>query len=253
MAFADEIATVSDKKAKIKYDTVRSLSTVVTSWTLATASESFPFVALPHFEQVASDAMRQSEAELVAWLPLVTANQRAAFEQYAVENHDWIEHGFQFEGIKAPPPTISHEIFSLAEDNVTTDEFASQDYFVPLWQSSPAQSTAAHTLGDLRTHPKLRYLFDEVLETGHAILSDVIDVSFFLGKKPSFEPRSFVLEPVFAEFGENQFDGSIRTVVGFIAAVMPWRAYFANELPAGTGDILVEIANTCGATFTCST
>jgi CHASE domain len=197
--------------------------------------------------------MQQSEAELVAWLPLVTANQRAAFEQYAVDNQAWIEHGFHFEGIKAPPPTISHEIYPLVEGNVTTHEFLFQDYYVPLWQSSPARSTAAHTLGDLRTHPKLRYLFDEVLEAGHAILSDVIDVSFLLGEATSFEPRSVVLEPVFAKFGENQFDESIETVVGFIAAVMPWRAYFADEIPVGTGDIQVEITNTCGANFTCST
>jgi CHASE domain len=197
--------------------------------------------------------MQQSEAELIAWLPLVNASERATFEQYAHENQAWIEAGLRHTGIEAASPTISREIFPLPGGNGTVAEFKSQDYYVPLWQSSPAWSTASWALGDLRTHSKLRYLFEEVMDTKHPILSDVSDLSFLFEESPSFEPRSVILEPVFAKFGETKFDRSMGQVVGFIAAVIQWRVYFADELPSGTGAILVEVSNTCGARFTCST
>jgi CHASE1-domain containing sensor protein len=197
--------------------------------------------------------MQQSEAELIAWLPLVNAKQRATFEQYAARNQAWTEDGLRLKGKEPASPTISREIVPLPGSNLTATEFESQDYYVPLWQSSPASLTASRALGDLRTHPKLRYLFDEVMETKHPVLSDVIDVSFLLEESLSFEPRSIILEPVFAKFSETKLDRSTEQVVGFIAAVMPWRVYFADELPSGTGAILVEMSNTCGARFSCST
>jgi hypothetical protein len=197
--------------------------------------------------------MQQSEADLVAWVPIVSGIQRAAFEQYSIEHQGWIADGYRFEGSGGVLVNVSHEIFPFPHANVTDALFDTQGYYAPLWQASPAPLTAALTLTDLRTHPKLGHLFDEILEIDHPVLSDVIDVSLLLGTSSSFqEPRSVILEPVYAKFGVNQFQNSTQEVVGFVAAVMPWRVYFVDELPTGAGDILVEVKNTCGYEFSYS-
>jgi hypothetical protein len=95
-------------------------------------------------------------------------------------------------------------------------------------------------------------LFDDILETGHPALSNVIDATLLLGQSSFKEPRSVILEPVYTTFGVNQVQNSTQEIVGCVAAVMPWRVYFVDELPAGAGDILVEVKNTCGYEFSYS-
>jgi CHASE domain len=245
-AFANEILIVSDKKAKAKYAAVKSVSTLITSWAVSTSSESFPFVTLPQFEQVAQDALQQSEAELIAWLPIVSRNQQAAFEQYASDNQDWMVDGFRFEGVEFETDSDkSLEIRSWSAPNDTATSIDEPEYFVPLWQAGPVSLAVSLVLADFRRHPKLGFALEEVASTRHAILSDLVDLGF-----DSKEPRSIIFEPVFDKFGENEIDNSMQTVVGFVAAVIPWRVYFEDELPIGVSGINVSVNNTCGQEFT---
>jgi CHASE domain len=241
--------TVSDKKAKAKFESVQSVSTVITSWTVATSSVAFPFVTIPYFEQVAHDALQQSDAELIAWLPIVSRNQRAAFEQYSTEHQGWIVEGMQFEGNQTTTPfNASLGIRPWDGSNMTMTVFEDQEYFVPLWQAGPVSSTSTLTLVDFRTHPRLGFVLEEVLLTRHSILSDLVDLGFH-----SDEPRSIIFEPVFDKFGDTELENSMQAVVGFVAAVIPWRVYFEDQLPEGVNGINVHVRNTCGQEFTYGT
>jgi CHASE domain len=225
---------------------VQSVSTVITSWTAATPSVEFPFVTLPNFEQVAHDALQQSGAELIAWLPIVTKAELTAFERYSTEHQGWIVDALKFEGNETAKATnTSFEITPWPNSNIAQGEFEARDYFVPLWQAGPASLTSSLTLVDFLTHPKLGFVLEEVMSTRHSILSSLVDLGFH-----SDEPRSIIFEPVFDKFGDTAPENSLQLVVGFVAAVIPWRVYFEDELPDGVNGINIHVSNTCGQEFT---
>lgn len=61
---------------------VASLSNSITSFALESKAD-FPFVTLPHFEVLGSDARAQGGSHLIHWCPLVTDDNRDDWETYA--------------------------------------------------------------------------------------------------------------------------------------------------------------------------
>lgn len=83
----------------------------------------------------------------------------------------------------------------------------------------------------------------------HALLSEQVNVSHILPSNANetqgvTKMRSVTVLPIFESFDKN------ATILGLLAAIHPWDAYFANALPPGTGRIDVEVKDTCGSTFT---
>jgi CHASE domain len=222
----------------------------------STQNVSFPFVSLPHFETHAGAALSHSDAELIAWIPLVAHNQRAAFEQYAVDKQGWIEEGLVYEGNPIRPGNVSQLIFPWSRSSSSPSDFDAQDFHTPLWQTSKAPTSTSQILLDLYTHPKFSSVIDDVLITKHAMLSDVVDLRFLLetsaqtNSETDHEPRSFILAPVFNHIGKTETETEATPIVGFVLVVLPWRTFFLDELPSGCNGIIVKVQNTCGQEFT---
>jgi len=95
-------------------------------------------------------------------------------------------------------------------------------------------------------------MITEVLEIKHVLLSEVIDVNFILeglymdghNFTDDGHPRSCILMPVFDEFEDD------AEIVGFLVGVIPWEPMFTDVLTEGSGPVLVEVHETCGANFT---
>ena len=51
----------------------------------------FPNVILPDWGSIAAKAVVQTGARFISWNPLVTHSQRTSYEQYALENQEWIQ------------------------------------------------------------------------------------------------------------------------------------------------------------------
>lgn len=77
---------------------VGSLSTDFTSYALRSNS-SFPFVTLPDFALKGSHFRAQSGSHIVHWLPLVTDENRAAWEKYANETRRHVDEEFELDAI----------------------------------------------------------------------------------------------------------------------------------------------------------
>jgi hypothetical protein len=69
---------------------VNSMATAITSYTLDT-KQTFPFVTIPNFEIRGSDLRVQADVIGIAWLPVVTDETRAAWEEYALINRSQID------------------------------------------------------------------------------------------------------------------------------------------------------------------
>ena len=129
-----------------------------------------------------------------AFAPLVTVDQRAAWESYSVENQGWIENSAY---LKAVHPThrdalhgtiqdhehdrrrvlqedenvgISPFIYRYNEEDVKVPETDELDkVFAPLWQVSPADVGAVNV--NLLSDARIKTLYENVLEAGTGVLS----------------------------------------------------------------------------------
>jgi hypothetical protein len=72
---------------------INSMATAITSYSLD-AKQTFPFVTIPNFEIRGSDLRLQADATSIVWLPLVTDEARAAWEEYALSNRSQMDKAF---------------------------------------------------------------------------------------------------------------------------------------------------------------
>jgi hypothetical protein len=73
---------------------INSMATAITSHALDT-KQAFPLVTIPHFEIKGSDLRVQVDAPAIHWMPLVTDENRVAWEDYALANRNQINKSFQ--------------------------------------------------------------------------------------------------------------------------------------------------------------
>lgn len=151
---------------------IHSMSTSITSLVRATMQE-FPYVTIPEFELRGSDLRIQADALIVHWMPLVTDEQRVAWEEFAMQNRDQVDLAFEEDekwrieqdvhfglemigeeatntGSQRPPApneTISTDgsgfhprIWSTGAVIPRGDEPDGTGPYLPLWQRSPVNS-----------------------------------------------------------------------------------------------------------------
>lgn len=70
------------------------LATAITSYAL-TAGQEFPFVTLPHFAEMGSAIRVTADSMVVHWKPLITEENRAAWEEFTLENRFHIDKSFE--------------------------------------------------------------------------------------------------------------------------------------------------------------
>lgn len=121
-----------------KVEVARSLALSVTSYA-KDRNHDFPFVTLPDFEARAQKAMNMSQAETIAWSPLVEQATRVAWENYTVhEGPVWLRNrmdylGFQDAGIPAYSPYIQDTSLKPVEGPYFTGDEALSGQYMPTW------------------------------------------------------------------------------------------------------------------------
>jgi class 3 adenylate cyclase len=211
------------------------------------AGLSWPFVSFPDFEIQTAEISIFSEAELIAFAPIVPKGNKSSWETFAFENQGWIREGLDIQGLgDVSPGEIANELYPFsAEVDMTNDP----EFFVPLWQIGKAPTNSSVVMMDLNTHPSFKSMFSDVLDVEHVLLSDVVDLDFLIEYSTDADdrvnqPRSYILTPVFDTFQDD------ANVTGFVIAVLPWESYFTNILPEGTDGFVVNVKDTCGSEFT---
>jgi hypothetical protein len=61
------------------------MATAITSYSIDT-HHAFPFVTVPNFGLQGSDLRIAADATMIVWMPLVTDENRAPWEEYALAN-----------------------------------------------------------------------------------------------------------------------------------------------------------------------
>ncbi|CAJ1942462.1 unnamed protein product [Cylindrotheca closterium] len=66
----------------------------------------WPMVTIPDFAEIAGNARKQLKAETLGLLPVVKGNQREEWEQYVMQNHEWIREAKLWEKSKEESPAM---------------------------------------------------------------------------------------------------------------------------------------------------
>ena len=244
-SFAKDIIGSTENKAESKYNVLHSLRITLTSYTLSAGME-WPNVVIPHFEIRSKEARELSGAELIAFAPIVSKDDKSIWEAFAVKSQGWIQEGLELQGLTdVSSGMIAEQMHSFSNEGGITQK--EEELFVPLWQIGSAPTNTSIVMMDLYTHPSFKRMIDDVLEIKHTLLSEVLDLDFLLDASTDAhgkQARSYVLTPVFETFDDD------AEVVGFLIAVVPWKDYFVDELPDGANGFVVNAKDTCGSDFT---
>ena len=211
----------------------------MTTYALGTGA-TWPFVTLPRFEAQASLARNQSNAgHIIVLQPLVTNDQRQAWEKYAVENQWWVQEGLDYLGIHENasriPPYITKD-----PANFTREDKPANPYYAPFWQCSPVNINENMINYNAYDFPFFANLTNRMIETKKAALSAVVNL---VPNDPDW-PESIMNAPVYGDIHEGS------PLVGVLTAVLPWHTNFLDLVPEGINGIQIVVRNTCDQEFT---
>jgi hypothetical protein len=223
----------------------------------------WPLFTVPDFEVQAATARNDSQALMIAYLPLITDAQRTEWERYSIENQGWIQESNGDTSSSAEqirdqiwtyPPKDRRRLSSgcnhgmrRMEEREPIVEVIGSGPFSPVWQVSPPPPLEDVEIinYNLFDRPVFRKAVDFIEFTKKAAFLDVCEQTAWFGAAapdPGDDPQTVIVEPVFDGF-EN------AEIVGHLVAVIPWTVFFDNTLNEGTAPVSIVMENTCDEVF----
>ena len=198
-----------------------------------TTGQQWPFFSMPMFEVEADLLYRQSKAgETIAIHPLVRADQRLEWEQYANANQGWILDAYRFYDVEGTPPPICPAIHPSR--NCTPVSYSSnRSLYAPVWQLAPAPGQNEHLINvDGLSLESFATSFKKLIEKRRVIIGDALDQDTNTG-----DLLSFLMTPIFQNITTDS------PIVALLVGLIPWNDYFRNLVPEGIGGIEVVVSN----------
>jgi hypothetical protein len=221
------------------------LSVAVTSLSLH-KNDTWPNFSFPHNAERLNKPHELSKAVLIALSPVVNADERSAWEDYAFSTQDeWANEGLVTQGEERRLNQIPYSIHSGTSGGYIPVDVTGP--FSPLWQIDPVPSDKSIVNFDLFENEFVKKLAHHVDTTKNAALSRVINMTQLFGTSFGHlgeTPESLLLQPIFENFDED------AKIVAHFAAVLEWDLYFKNILHEGADGIILVVKDTCNEVFT---
>jgi hypothetical protein len=246
-AYGNEIASALDLESRAVVEAMDAFTISVVSYANSTGTR-WPFVFIPDFERRGESFNKLAHSQQVGLFPVVSENDRAAYEVYAAANQHWISDGVALqshdENSSLALFNISESIFHMqidAEGNQSKREPVREprvDYgpgdYLPIWQQAPAPSNANMINYDILQLASVRRSYRVMWETRRSVLSEVMMVNPFADASTlqMDDPSTVVFRPIYSYFSNNEKYGS-NEMVAAVAAVIPWKREFENILRHG--------------------
>jgi class 3 adenylate cyclase len=264
---------------ELKMEALAALGVGLTSYARGQNGTSWPFVTMNDFQQRAASARSLSNALFLQVLPIVSDENRNAWEEYSLQNTGWLAEGrayqerFGLGNRRLQTNTPGKELdFStgIANRIYVADETGSKIVdpgpgpFYPNWVASPVID-----LGLVNYNTASYGIYGPFIEkcavTGELVIGGIDTavpgdtssedrttsffssiLSFAAGQSVNYngDPMSSVYLPVF-----ESYEGD-RTPVAVIGALINWGSYFHNILPSNAEGVVVVLENSCDGPFT---
>jgi hypothetical protein len=216
-----------------------------------------------------------SNAVIINVYPLVSHQEKDAWENYTAANNFWVSESVaiqegdkNYQGEIVQPSYFVDYIHNDAE--LPLEEWEERDIYLPNWQSAPSIPRYAPYNWDLLGYSDTRSI-EAILQTHRVIVSEAYhlpdpgdpiavtetDVSVdwfsdFLGpdQDPS-EPVSDIYYPILDKNDAVTIeDPENEKFVGILSMSIYWRNMIENILPPGSDGVVIVFGNECNPTFT---
>ena len=196
--------------------------------------------------------MAVTGVQFSSFAPLVTEEQRSAWEAWSVENQDWIPNdhyaGKPGDNTSLIPKHIWKPIDTsngpaMTASTEPANVLPAGAYHAPLWQPAPVVPPIINL--DMLEIPGLFPVFAESVKTRDVAHGEIQGIGDTWDPATPFSwPSMHVVGPIFDSFQNNS------NVVAILASIVNWHLVFENLIPEGTPGIIVVIENTCDQVVT---
>jgi class 3 adenylate cyclase len=243
-----------------------AVSIDATSYAMNTGQK-WPTVTIPDFAIRGWTVRQQMKAETLGLLPVVSSSNRQEWENYVVENSDWIQTARSWETEKEKSALLDTR--RLYEEVDFSQGFASSIYtvnkhgglvvdegigpYAPIWMTSPSPRDERMVNYNLLSHHLFWHAIEASIESQLPVMSKALNLESsashrtLTGKRSRdhADPISALLYPVF-----DSFDDQRKNLVALLAAEISWTRFFEHILPRGTGGIVCVVETACDQQFT---
>jgi hypothetical protein len=156
----------------------------------------FPFHTEPEFEIAGGFVDGMGGIMAAAFAPLIKAEERDQWEEYADANQNWVENSEYLEQVYAlhhdplhgtiqdhehdrrlqgnETESISKEIFRWENGEKVVESSQPGQILAPLWQVSPANYSAVNV--NLLSDPRIADLYETMIKADHAVMSSSTEI-----------------------------------------------------------------------------
>ena len=270
--YSNQIIAAVQNGAQHKLEAIGSLAEIVQAHAI-NSNSTWPFVTVPFFEEHVLATRSLTEAYGILFFPIVTLENRKAWEQYSIANRHWVNDSYDCErdyfgsdqSISLGPGEnwnevlwgkdrvnpmqpnmslgIASEIFRTRFPDDPSDHLPKVDrtngpYF-PQWQAASMSAYYQSTVNlNYGCYDDFYNSTEFLNETGNAVnglaWTDPVVPGYI----------TTMLYPIF-----DKFHGA-RKVVGFMDIDIYWHDYLQRILPPGSGAIDVVVMNDFDQVFT---
>jgi class 3 adenylate cyclase len=188
------------------------------------------------------DAIQKTGARQVAISPLITQDQITEWENYTVANQGWAQDSFDVihhHGDRHTAGAAPYN-FSPIFRPIPAEEPIVEDYYLPIWQTSPIVDNQTMINFDTFNFSFVPRVCDRMMQSGQAVLSETINAY----PNAYGPPESFMAVPIYDTAGEDQ------QVAAVLIAMLLWEDYFINLVPEGIPPMVIVVRNPCVQEFT---
>lgn len=263
-----------------KFGAISTLVVAFTSYARG-QNQTWPFVTINDFQQRAAIALKVSNAIYTHIMPIISADTREAWEEYAIQNTTWIDEAEDYiksnglDDVVSTGPLnnvtrspllnfdcrIANRIISLDSTTAQLHPSKSLPKYYPVWQQASLYSRIVNinfvevagpfieacaatrdiVLGGIEVHPPGNTSSPHPFTSVVALL-----LSYAAGEYKEYggDPITSIFLPVFDSYTED------RKVLAVIYAMIDWKSYFVNILPRNVEPIVIVLANSCRGPFT---
>jgi len=210
-------------ETKIERATALLKTLAVSFSSFATVSnEDYPYVTIPNFEARTEETLVATNASFLAWCPLVPITEGEGWNSYSQSNYGWASESAGGSPLWAPLDMTSASY---------------EGYFAPQWQYAPLLSSENQM-------NKNRFEVAEFSEAAQVFVDEAHEVLSATHWNPGnmITPAMSLIVPAHKP--------SSMDTAGVLELHLDWETLINDAVPVGTGDLLVEVEDTCGSRFT---
>ncbi|CAB9509228.1 Receptor-type guanylate cyclase gcy [Seminavis robusta] len=268
-----EISSTVQLRSRSVMDNLETVSVSLTTQAKQ-ANTQWPFALFPDFQVQGLLSNQITGAATLTLHPIVSRDDRPAWENFTVEHHDWLLRAHRYDDHVHP------ELYQAASDDSSSSssskrnqgwndtgitpfiwmynndeerrrvESTEADTYFPAWQRAPAEDYLPTTNLDFATHQgDFAPVIADMMQHDHPVVTaadaggdSYLTKNYKEGRiKLGGAPRSYLLQPVYDNLQWN------RQMVAFLSAFLGWERFFEGALPeAETEPVFLVLDGTCG-------